>query len=686
MNDDDLFAAYETPGGVVGTAAVDSTPKSTDVGSYDDLFVAFEPGPAKPERGTMDIFTGSERIADNPELGTLPEFGNTKEGDTWGIFLRMLTTFDPKAQREMIKEAIPEVNFNVLDDGTTIVEAPIGDGSLRRSVLNRPGFSTQDFTTAAGQVLEFLPAAKLASLGKTIFKKAAIGGFGAGATEQALQETGIALGREERDPLATGVTAVTGGVSEVVVPAVQAFRASRAASGVNAPAEEFVQMAPVITKAEEASKATGIPLFQAQKTLSPAQLEKQSFVMQLPAGTQTAVKAIGKQNRAAGDAVENFINSIAPSDSVITGAERVRTAAQRTIEAAKTARMEAASPIYKQAFRLQRRGKIPLIDTKALQAKVGGIIEQFDSKGQIYNNLTNVQAKIVAAGGDLKKLHSAKIEIDQTISSIGADSVGNTTKRYLVDLKNDLVGALVDQSPSYRAAKMEFAKRTPDVIKIQDSIIGKVAGLSDVNLKQASTKLFDASQTNPKVLADAKKAIRDVDPSAWDEIVRVEFERRLGSVKSVEEPGATANIPGELYRALFPNDKSTKVLMGAMNKEGLENLKFLRTALGRAKLGRGTGSQTAARGDIKDSLAGGAWNSISTWIASPIAGTLGAGSETLLNRRAAILSKTLFDPQWKAEMKKIRAFSPNSPAGARAMTQLLNDVEANSTPKDGEEE
>ena len=117
--------------------------------------------------GLLDFVTGSERIAATPELGTLPEFAATPEGDTFKLAIGMLSTFDEKAQRDIIQEAIPEVVFETTRDGSTIIEVPTEDGGVRRSVLNRPGLSPRDIATATAQVLAFIPAARLAGLGNT---------------------------------------------------------------------------------------------------------------------------------------------------------------------------------------------------------------------------------------------------------------------------------------------------------------------------------------------------------------------------------------------------------------------------------------------------------------------------------------------------------------------------------------
>jgi len=115
--------------------------------------------------------------------------------------------------------------------------------------------------------------------------------------------------------------------------------------------------------------------------------------------------------------------------------------------------------------------------------------------------------------------------------------------------------------------------------------------------------------------------------------------------------------------------------MNSLDAEGKKNLKYLRTALSKARLGRPGGSQTAGREEIKRELRGGVFQSLRDFFKAPISTLVSTGEDAAFNRRAAALSKALFDPTWKAEMKELRKFSPKSPAAARAFTQLLNDIE-----------
>jgi len=638
----------------------------------------------EPQRlgGVIDLDTGnfvSEAPAEPqatpvPLASSLEEIGAAEQLNQLSIpsFLASagaLFTFQDKEVGDILQTQFPGTKIDKDEEGNLV--ATFDDG--KQFAINKPGVSGQDVAKLIASIGAFVPAARLAALPKALFQKITAGAAASGATEAVIQAGQAAIGGEV-DATDIALSAGLGGVAETVLPAIQGARQASQARGIGAATEDLAQVAPTIAAAREATAETGVPLFQAQQTAVPALLEKQSFIAQLPAGTRSAIDGLKTQNKAAGDAVETFINSIAPPEAVITGADKVRTAAQTAVAATTRARKEASSPIYKQAFRRQRKGQLDDIDTSALQTKIREMAKQFDPKGQIAKNLTSSLEKIKNAGGNLQRLHLAKTEIDQTINTFGVDAVGNTTKRFMTDIKKDLTEQLVKQSPSYRAARDEFIRLSPEVTAIQESIIGKIANIDDTQLKQISGKLFDPAQTNPQVIAKAKKAITDVDPEAWNQIIRVEFEKRLGSVKPAED-GSIANLPSELFRAIFGNDKQTKVLFRGLDETQAKNLKYLQTVLGRARLGRPGGSQTAGREEIKKELKGGAIQSLRNFFRGPVGSAVSVGEEVAFQRRTAALSKALFDPTWKAEIAKLRKLGVDSPAAARALTQLLNDIE-----------
>lgn len=634
--------------------------------------------------GIADIFTGSERIAATPELGEVSEFAFTPESlENTALQLGMLSTFNEKAQLDIIKEAIPEAKFDKTPDGSTFIEVPDGKGGTTRSVLNRPGFSPQDLITANAQILAFIKPSKLASFGKSLAKKAGIS-FGANvATEQALQEFGVEMGRTERDPVGTLIAGGAGVASEVIKPVFQGARAILRARKAGVEKEALGAVAGTVATAEEAIKglaeATGgktAGLFPAQKTLTPVELLKQRLLPQLSASTRIATQALEDQNRQVFNATTELIATIAPDQAVATGAGRFRDAAARAIEVRKLARTEAASPIYKQAFRRQRQGKTPLIDTDSIIKKITGITKGSDASGQIAGNMNTIKSKIQGAGGDLQKLQSVKIEIDNLIEGQGSKTLGRATKRALVNVQTDLVDAMIAQSPSYKAARLEFIRLTPAVEELDKSLIGKIVKIPDDQLKNIAGRIFDPRETNPLVLRNAKKVIDDVDPGAWDEILRVELERRMGGLSSFVADNVddvASNIPGKINTALFGNPKNRDVFLSALSNDQRKNFGYLETVIRRAMRGRAAGSPTTPFKEALDKMRG-VGGIIRDTIFRPVSTLQDVGAQSLFDRRVAKLADAMFNPQWKPQMKKLRALNPNSPAAARAMTQLLDDI------------
>lgn len=621
-----------------------------------------------------EAITGRGRVT--PEIAGLPEFRETEEiqefaprgiGQQLKLTAGLLSSFSPEAQMDVIKENIPEAEFQKDDQGNIIVD--IGG---KRSVLNRPGFSGQDAVQALTSILSFVPAGKLASLGTATLTKMGLGGLGAAATEQATQEVSrLAGSEEERDLKRTALAGALGAGAEAIGPAREALRSRRIAKGLGAEAEEVAPALESIAAAEAAEEATGIPLFKAQKTGIPSELEKQSFVAQLPAGTQRAMKSLTKQNVAVGEAVESFLNQLAPPEALTTGAARFRTAAQKALDARSAIRKEKTSPLYKAAF----ENKSP-VDVAPVKTLIKEKLVDLPKTGEMSKTLKKVDG-LLPESPNLKQLHNAKVEIDQMLSKVGDGSLGNITKRELVDVKNQLLETMDDLSPEYRTARQAFAEASPSVTALEDSIIGKAAAFDDVNLKRLSRSIFDPAETNAKIISDAKKVIDDVDPEAWNQLLRTELEGRIGTMVDdiSERVGSVENAPGMLYRAVFGNPKQRALLYKAVEGEPRKNLKYLETALGRARLGRPGGSQTAVREEIKRELRGGPIQSVRNLLRSPIDTLVSTGDDAAFNKRVRSLSEAMFNPEYKAEMAKIRKMSPTSAASAKALTQLVKNIE-----------
>lgn len=632
--------------------------------------------------GFLDTFTGSERIAQNPELGTLPEFGTTEQGDTFKIAAGLLSTANPVEQQDIIKSIIPESEFETLNDGTVIVNVPNEEGVMQRSVLNRPGISPQDLTTGITQVLAFVPAAKIASFGKSLLQKVGIGAFTSAATEAARQEATIAQGSSQgRDPVGVGIAGALGGVSETVLPAIQGVRNSRRASAIGAETDEVVRAIESIEPTKQAQQgleqATGIdvPLFQAQQTQIPSELLKQRVLPQLDAGARTAARALEQQNKAAFDATGELINTIAPEGTVVKASKRFREVSKLAVDSAKQRRSAVVKPLYDEALNVG--GTVDLTSTKSMIKEIldeAPIGSDFEKVGRQLENL--IKPLKEGTTPTLRQLQKAKIAMQDIIDGVGDKAVSGTIKGETASVKRELVRVMEDASPLFKRAEDKFKELAPAVKELEDSILGQVSKVGDTQLKNIAQRIFDpkAGLTDPQSVLNAKKIIQDVDPEAWDQLLRVEMNRRIGGLEQLidEIPGDfVGNIPGQLRRTLFGNPQQRKALMMAMNEEQKTNFKYLETVLKRASSGRAAGSPTAAFGQAIDKLKG-VSSVIRDAIFKPLSTLQQTGERGIFDRNVARLSEVMFDPKFKPQLNKLRKLNPDSPAAARALAQLLN--------------
>lgn len=620
------------------------------------------PAPKLPE-----FITGAER--ETAATRELPEIGRIGTGDIkkdFQVAAGLLAAVEPKDQMDVIKSVVPEATFEEDEKGNVIVD--LGEG--KRAILNKPGLSEQDLLQTTAQVLSFIPAAKIAGLGKTLLAKIGIGAAGAAATEAGIQEAAVAAGAEKaRDPTKVTTAGLLGGAAEAVVPAVQAFRQARRAKQIGAAAEDIEDVAQAAARTRPATEATGVELFPAQQTQAAEALLEQRLVQQLPAGSKKAAQALRTQNKQSAAAVNTFLDQIAPPEAVITGPAKFRTAAQNVVERAKNIRAEKTSPIYRDAFKQSAK-----VDVNPVQNLIKSELAELPASGEMARSINKVSG-LIDDSRNLKQLHNAKLEIDQMLNKVGDNSLGNTTKAKLVDIKDQLLTQMDDASPLYRQARETFAAESPAVTQIQDSIVGNIAKIDDAQLKRISGRIFDPAETNPQVIRQAKKLIDDVDPDAWNQLLRSEIERKMGGLSADVSAETIENVPGQLHRVLFGNEKGRRILFNSVDGETAKNMKYLETVLKRASTGRAPGSPTIPFSEIRDRINKGVLRSVRDSFRQPIQTLASTGEEAQFNKAVRSLSNAVFDPQWRPQMAKLRKLNPNSPAAARAMAQLLNDAE-----------
>lgn len=718
-NNDDLFAGFTIGKREVPTQQQQATKAAGIPQDNSDLFagltigdtqipeIATEPlqGPAQPGQQVESI-TQPTQI--EPSVSPFPEQpGETRAaqdlpevtGDVFSlsgtglltgqdplkgavITPALLTTTDPVEFANILKSTFPDSIGIQESPGGEIIVANNDTGA--RAIVNKEGFSAQDVIQTLGIASAFTPAARGAGLVSGLGARVAAGAAGAGLTQAAIEGIQSQVGGE-LNPEEIAIATALGGVAETVVPAIQAIRQSRRAAQVGVERAEVAATREAIRPAQEATEAveavTGqrIGLFPAQQTQVPSELLKQRVIPQLDAGAKTAASRLETQNKEAFDATASLINTISPPQAVGGGAARFRTATQKALESASQSRSEATKGLYNDA--LSQGADVELSPVKAL---IDDILSDappgsdFVKSGNRLKNLIKTPKEGEAP--TLRQLQKAKITMQDMIDAVGDKAVSNTIKREIIQVKQALVDQMSEASPLFRAAEDEFARLSPAVKELNDSIIGQISKTKDVNIKNIAQRIFDPKEglTNPTVIRNAKAVIDAADPGAWDDLLRVEMERRVGGIIQLAEDATgdlVGNVPGQLRSALFGNPSQRNALLSGMNAEQRKNFGYLEGVLKRAASGRAAGSPTAAFGEAIKKLKG-VGGVIRDVVFRPLKTIGEVGEQGLFDRNVSALADVMFDPRFEPQLRQLRELSPDSPAAARVFTQIFNKAQS----------
>ena len=628
-----------------------------------------------------DTFTGASRttLETDSARETRKALNDVDGGFT--VQTGMATTMNPQAQIDIIKEHIPDAKFRQDEHQNTFITLPNGE----ETILNKPGFSNEDAVQTISQVAAYIPATKIAGIVTSVFGKVGVAALTSLLTNLGLQKTSQEFGSKQPiDKTEAGVAAVAGGAAEGVMPAFQGIRNANRARRYKMDADDFAASRQDALEAKEAVDGLSeispagekVGLIQPQQTLSPNQIGQAKSIIETPQGGRVGRDVLIKQNEQINNAADNVLNSIASPESVEQAATKTQKVAQDLIDDAKAAREDAASPLYEKAFN-SFEGTVPI---KGVRNLIVSIRKEAANDGQLKATMNKtlkllkgstkeVEGKMVTTGPTLKQLHNAKIEIGDIIDGTGGRPLSNTIKRELTRVQQKLTEVLKEASPDYKNAMKTFEEMSPAVDELVNSRVGKIANKAE--LKNLSELIFDPQEMNLSILKKTKNKIRAKDPQAWDEVVRLSIEKRIGKIRSEVGLQGVPNRPAQLERAIFGNDNQAKILLESVNPTVKRNLIYLRTVLNRAKTSRPGGSdanmKTAARESRSVKRLLGA-------IFSPIETMKNFGREGAQEAVDAKIANMLFMTDFIPKFKKFQKLPSDSPASTRALAQLLDDV------------
>ena len=636
-----------------------------------------------------DMFTGSKRETEKSK--SLPEYISTHS--RYGPYtsqqerdknkLRDMadtavidSVTSPRERMEIIKKIDPRSQFKLDDKGNIIVLTSKG----HEAVLNHAGWSNTDTAGLFQDVMAFLPASKIASLGPTLLKKIGLGALASGATGTARELIQESKGGSV-DPLDIAIDAGAAVVGEVLPVAGTMLKNKYAKKLTGAIDETELLQAQINDKAIRTSANAleqmtnvKIPVFRAQRVGLKGILDQMATLSTMPTSQAHALSKLERQNRSVARATRKLVSGISDIKALSRGPEGVRASAKQLIDNASKLRAAKTKPFYDLAWKNDTGVNIvPAYNYLAYA------MQQVDPNGKTYKMLER-KMNTITSSPNLQVLDSMKKDIDEVLakSPLEADAIGKEAKVLMTGLKNSLMPEM-KKNPFYKEALDIHAKYSPDVTNLEQGIIGKIAKTKDTDLKNVSGVIFDPKQTDPAIMKNTKKLIQSVDPQAWEDIIRIELHKRISKDydELMEKTGDVKlegmNVPAKLLRNIYGGrgqNAKTSLLYQALSPAQRRIARYHKSILERTALGRNTGSQTASRTEWFNKLKAGP-RAVMTFFTSPLKGVSELGEQAAFDKKIAAYARLLYDEEFSTEGLKIIESKKGDEWVSKAMSALL---------------
>jgi hypothetical protein len=287
----------------------------------------------------------------------------------------------------------------------------------------------------------------------------------------------------------------------------------------------------IAQKTKAAADRLGFDITPAEASGSPIAAKAQGKLGTSEAGEE-ALAAFGDKRKLQGkEIIGNFLDELSPTNEV--AANTVRGTSKKIISKEERALSDIARPIYDKAY----KATVPVNTVQEL-VNNDGIIQQ--SVSQVLNNplYKKELSQLPAAGAPedfIKFWDLVKRNIDDKIETASRTGEKNAVRLYQ-DSKSSLLNILDQASPDYKLARSIYGEGARPLNKLKESPVGRLANLSDAQLKNVSKIIFDPAQTDTKVLRTLRDQFTKENPDTWRQVVRNEMERRLDTVKGERSP------------------------------------------------------------------------------------------------------------------------------------------------------
>jgi len=322
-------------------------------------------------------------------------------------------------------------------------------------------------------------------------------------------------------------------------------------------------------------------------------------------------------------AMEKRIQSmIRPDDTPYKIGTDLKEAAGKTITDAEASRTAATSDLYRQAFDLHDPNTLDISPViKDLDEAIAAFPESKTSSGRAtiekVKSLLLKSAKdedgnvIKVPENDLKRLHNAKLEIDDMLdgTSYEATKIPPSSKkvinRILGRSKDKLLSIIDNANPVYAEARAKYAELSPPIERLKKNIIGELAGLQkEGTISKAAAKVASSGNIPDATLVSYAKS-KISDPGVIDRAVGGYIRDTYESLKAGQASGGEiVNVAGKMHQKLFGSQKQRSILKAALKPDQFNALEDLMTVFKRVSIGKGNESMSIPFAAIDQELNG----------------------------------------------------------------------------------
>ncbi len=425
-------------------------------------------------------------------------------------------------------------------------------------------------------------------------------GAGAGAIEGGIAASGEAQGgigdRLSAVPAGAALGAAGGAIGTSIGRGLTRFADRRAARDIQRLDPNGIQTI------QAQAREHGVQLTPAEMTNLPSLAQQQKQVGNtVGAGDDLADFYRMRQDEQIEPAIRQYMDNISEFHGDEASGEMVRAAANRAMSNVAEMRADQASPIYQRAFADQSSE----VDTERVLQSIARTSARFPETGAVRRRLDRagrlLQREVVREADDgsvitelvpetrVDVLHGAKLELDQMLERSPANPIGNTERRQITGVKNQLLEAMDAASPDYGAARAIYADLSPGVERVREGIAGTIADLPDQQLRTVAGRLFDAKKLSPRSALEARRQLQGADPDAWQAIKRSYIEDTWikASQETLGSGGTPINAGAKFRKLLMGNARQRQILANTMEPEEFRTLNSLTNVLeasGRVKM------------------------------------------------------------------------------------------------------